>query len=63
MMIQVGQVTLGEMRNAYKLLVGKPEEKRPFGRPKRKWEDNIKLNLREILLECVPSVYLDRDRD
>jgi hypothetical protein len=39
---------MGVMRNAYKVLVGKPEGKRPLGRSRRKWEDNIKMNLREI---------------
>jgi hypothetical protein len=37
-----------ETRNAYRILVGKPEEKRPLGRPKRRWVDNIKMDLREI---------------
>jgi hypothetical protein len=36
------------MRNAYKILVRKPEGKRPFGRPRHKWEDNIRMDLREI---------------
>jgi hypothetical protein len=40
---------MGKMRNAYKLLVGKPEGKRPFGRPRRIWEDNIKMDLRKIV--------------
>jgi hypothetical protein len=40
--------TTGEKRNAYRLLVGKPEGKRPLGRPRRRWEDNIRMNLREI---------------
>ena len=35
-------------RNAYRILVGKPEEKRPSGRPRRRWEDNIKMDLREV---------------
>jgi hypothetical protein len=39
---------IGEKRNAYRILVGKPEEKRPLGRPKRKWVDNIKMDLTEI---------------
>jgi hypothetical protein len=38
----------GEMRNAYKSLVGKIEGKRPLGRPRRRWEDNIKIRIREI---------------
>jgi hypothetical protein len=39
---------MGEKRNAYRLLVGKPEGKRPLGRPRRKWVDNIKMDLLEI---------------
>jgi hypothetical protein len=39
--------TKGEKRNAYGLLVGKPEEKRSLGRPRRRWVDNIKMVLRE----------------
>jgi hypothetical protein len=39
---------MGENRNAYKLLVGKPEGKRPLGRPRRRWVDNIKMDLLEI---------------
>jgi hypothetical protein len=37
-----------EKRNTYSILVGKPEEKRPLGRPRRRWEDNIKMNVRAI---------------
>jgi hypothetical protein len=39
---------MGEKRNAYKILVGKPEGKRPLGRPRRRWVDNIKKDFREI---------------
>jgi hypothetical protein len=39
---------MGEKRNAYRLLVGKPEGKRPLGRPIRKWVDNIRINLGEV---------------
>jgi hypothetical protein len=39
---------MGETRNAYRILMGKPEGKRPLGRPKRRWVDNIKIDLREI---------------
>jgi hypothetical protein len=40
--------TNGEKRNAYRILVGKPNGKRPLERPSRRWEDNIKMDLREI---------------
>jgi hypothetical protein len=39
---------MGERRNTYRTLVGKPEVKRPLGRPRRRWVDNIKMDLREI---------------
>jgi hypothetical protein len=39
---------MGERRGAYRALVGKPERRRPLGRPRRRWEDNIKMGLREV---------------
>jgi hypothetical protein len=39
---------MGEKRNAYKILVGKPEGKSPLGRPRHRWMDNIKINIREV---------------
>jgi hypothetical protein len=39
---------MGERRGAYRALVGKPEGRRPVGRPRRRWEDNIKMDLREV---------------
>jgi hypothetical protein len=39
---------MGEERNVYEVLVGKPEGKRPLGRPRRRWEDGIRMDLREI---------------
>jgi hypothetical protein len=38
---------MGEVKGAYNILVGRPEGRRPLGRPRRRWEDNIKINLRE----------------
>jgi hypothetical protein len=40
---------MGEKRNAYRILLGKPEGRRPLGRPRRRWVGNIKLDLREIV--------------
>jgi hypothetical protein len=40
---------MGEKRNAYRVLVGKPERKRPLGRPRRRWEYNIKVEFREMV--------------
>ena len=39
---------VGESRGAYRILVGKPEERRPLKRPRHEWEDNIKIDLREV---------------
>jgi hypothetical protein len=50
------------LRNAYKILVGKPEGRRPLGRPRRGWEDNIKMDLREIGLEGVDWIHLAQVR-
>ena len=45
----VGHVArMGEMRGSYRVLVGKPEVKRPLGRPRRGWDDNIKMDLQEV---------------
>jgi hypothetical protein len=54
---------MGEMRNAYRLLVGKPERKRPLGRPRRRWVDNIKMNLGEIGWEGRDWIELAQNRD
>jgi hypothetical protein len=53
---------MGERRGAYRVLVGKPEGKRPLGRPRRRWEDNIKLDLREIGIDGANWIRLARDR-
>jgi hypothetical protein len=50
---------MGEKKNACRILVGKPEGKRPLGRPRRRWVDNIKMDLRDIAwcaLDCSGSV-------
>jgi hypothetical protein len=39
---------MGQGRGVYRVMVGKPEEKRPLGRPRRKWEDNIKMDIQEV---------------
>ena len=49
-------------RNAYRVLVGKPEGKRPLGSPSRRWEDNIKMNLREVGCDPGECINLDEDR-
>jgi hypothetical protein len=54
---------MGETRNAYRILVGKPEGKRPVGRPRRRWVDNIKMVLREIGWDGVDWIELAQDRD
>jgi hypothetical protein len=54
---------MGEKKNAYRLLVRKPEGKRPLGRPKRRWVDNIKMDLLEIVWGCVRLIGLAQDRD
>jgi hypothetical protein len=54
---------MGEKRNAYRILVGKPEGRRPLGRPRRRWVDNIKMDLREIGWDDVHWVDLAQDRD
>jgi hypothetical protein len=54
---------MGETRNAYKVLVGKPEGKRLLGRQRRRWVDNIKLHLREIGWDGMDWIDLAQDRD
>jgi hypothetical protein len=51
-----------EGRGVYRVLVGKPERKRPPGRPRRRWEDNIKLDLREIGIDGANWIRLAQDR-
>jgi hypothetical protein len=53
---------MGEKRNVYRLLVGKPEGKRPLGRPRRRWIDYIKMDLLETGLSVVDCIGLAQDR-
>jgi hypothetical protein len=53
---------MGEKRNVYRLFVGKPEGKRPLRRPRRRWIDNIKMDLIEIGLGSVDWIGLAKDR-
>jgi hypothetical protein len=52
-----------ETRNVYRILVGKPEVKRPLGRPRRRWVDNIKMDLIEIRWDGMDWINLGQDRD
>jgi hypothetical protein len=54
---------MGEKRNAYRILVEKPERKRPLGRPRRRWVDNIKMDLREVGWDGVDWTDIAQDRD
>jgi hypothetical protein len=54
---------MGEERHAYRILVGKPEEKRPLERPRRTWEDNIRMDLRETGWDGMNWIDLAQDRD
>jgi hypothetical protein len=51
---------MGEDRKVYKVLVGKPEGKRPLGRPRRRWEDGIRMDIREISLGGEDWIRLTR---
>jgi hypothetical protein len=60
----VGHVArMGEKRTAYRLLVGKPEGRRPLGRPRRRWMDNIRTDLVEVGCGDVDWIGLAQDRD
>jgi hypothetical protein len=54
---------MGEVRRAYNILVGRPEGRRPLERPRRRWEDNIKMDLREIGFGDVDWIHWAQDRD
>jgi hypothetical protein len=53
---------MGEGRGAYRVLVGRPEGKRPLGRPRRRWEDNIKMDLRETGIDGANCIPVAEDR-
>jgi hypothetical protein len=53
---------MGEGRGVYRVLVGRPEGKRPLGRPRHRWEDNIKLDLRETGTDGANWIQLAQDR-
>jgi hypothetical protein len=59
----ISHVRVGDERKVYKVLVGKPEGKRPLGRPRRRWEDGIRIDLRDIGLGDVDWIRLDQDRE
>jgi hypothetical protein len=54
---------MGEGRGVYRFLVGKPEGKRPLGRPRRRWEVNIRMDLQEVGYECVDWIGMAQVRD
>jgi len=54
---------IGERRGVYRVLVGKPERKGPLGRPRRRWEDNIKMDLQEVGCGGMGWIELAQDRD
>jgi hypothetical protein len=54
---------MGERRGAYRALVGKPEGRRPLGRPRRRWEDNIRMDVREVGWGGMDWINLAQDRD
>jgi len=51
------------VRNTYKMLFGKPEERRPLGKPKHRWEDNIRMDLKEIGWKGMDWIHLAHDRN
>jgi hypothetical protein len=54
---------MGAVRGAYNILVGRPEGRRPLGRPRSRWEDKIKMDLREIRFGDVDCIHWAQDRD
>ena len=54
---------MGERRDVYRVLVGKTEGKRPLGRPRHRWEDNMEVGLQEVAYGVIDWIKLDQDRD
>ena len=54
---------MGEGRDVYRFLMGKPEGRRPLGRPRRRWEDNIKMDLQEVRCGGIDWIELAQERD
>jgi hypothetical protein len=54
---------MGEGRGVYRVMVGRPERKRPLGRPRHRWEDNIKMDLQEVGRGCGDWMEVAQDRD
>jgi hypothetical protein len=54
---------MGEGRGAYRVLVGRPEGRRPLGRPRRRWEDNIKIDLQEVGWGCMDWIDMAQARE
>ena len=56
-------VHVGEERGVYRVLLGKPEGKRPLGRPRHRWVDNIRMDLQEVVCGYMDWIGLAKDRD
>jgi len=54
---------MGEERRVYRVLVGKPEGRRPLGRPRRRWVDNIRIDVQEVGCRYMDWIWLTQDRD
>jgi hypothetical protein len=54
---------VGEVKGVYRILVGRPEGRRPLGRPRCRWEDNIKMELQEVGWEAMDWIDMAQDRD